>query len=115
MKRTKLSQAKYLKYCEELYKGKPKGWCPFCNMSLQEVVGYYANWSIIDNVAPYDDVEDHLLVVSTMHLTRLNFLSISAWQELQTIIMPSFPTHKLVLNPPKAQSVKHLHFHLIKE
>lgn len=68
-----------------------KGVCPFCPEHLAQyhhnpILEETDNWLLTDNMHPYENASQQLLVIHRNHIETLDEVTSSAWSELQLII-----------------------------
>lgn len=114
--RTPEKQDEYLEYYHKLRKGKPDYWCAFCDRGhmgnqIVDVLGY---WIVANNPYPYEGTKIHRIVFPKKHIESWDKVHLYVFKDLMHSVYDVMGEARLVLNPPKNQSIKHVHFHLIE-
>lgn len=68
-----------------------KGVCPFCPEHLAEyhqnpILDETDNWLLTDNMHPYENASQQLLVIHRDHIETIDEISAQGWDELQLIV-----------------------------
>lgn len=120
--RTPEQQAEYLEYYDKLYRdhfargGDADNFCPFCDRDhmKKDIVDELGYWIVADNPYPYEGAKIHRIVFPKKHIESWDKLYVYVFRDLMGSIYDVMGEARLVLNPPKDQSIKHIHFHVIQ-
>lgn len=68
-----------------------KGVCPFCPEHLHvyhklPIIHETDNWLLTDNMHPYENAVEQLLIIHRSHIETIAEISSKGWEELSTII-----------------------------